>query len=308
MFFNNNAGGNLPYNNLFPNGNNLNENPNMVINNTNNGINRDISLPYNFSYNNIPLQNLQDNNLGVIDIGYLNNFEDKTQNQNYDYINPQVLQNQINSSTKNTKNNNNGVSSLNNNENFPGNNLLNLSNSNNSPGKNNNYNQLNQMNNPRPRQFSSVDRNEKIEENIKKKTLLENIQMQIINNKTAKINELEKKKLEDQKYLSGLNINNPFGRNGAGAPLRDNSGNIITKRRALISDNKIVNENEGSGNQLNNIINNLTQKISNEGNLNNRLSNTFSGQRYNSAKINVNFLKILNLKLFLVAQPKFNFK
>ena len=73
---------------------------------------------------------------------------------------------------------------------------------------------------------------------IKKKTLLDNIQAQINLKKRTKLEELNKRKQEDAKYLQDMVIYYPFGRGGGGAPNRDKSGNIIANRRALISDPK----------------------------------------------------------------------
>ena len=72
----------------------------------------------------------------------------------------------------------------------------------------------------------------------KKKTLLDNIQAQINLKKRTKLEELNKRKQEDAKYLQDMVIFYPFGRGGGGAPNRDKSGNIIANRRALISDPK----------------------------------------------------------------------
>ena len=72
----------------------------------------------------------------------------------------------------------------------------------------------------------------------KKKTLLENIQAQINLKRKTKLEELNKRKQEDAKYLQDMVIFYPFGRGGGGAPNRDKSGNVLTYRRALISDPK----------------------------------------------------------------------
>ena len=72
----------------------------------------------------------------------------------------------------------------------------------------------------------------------KKKTLLENIKAQINMKKKTKLEELNKRKQEDAKYLQDMVIFYPFGRGGGGAPNRDKSGNVLTYRRALISDPK----------------------------------------------------------------------
>ena len=59
-----------------------------------------------------------------------------------------------------------------------------------------------------------------------------------IPSKTTTSNQLNKRKQEDAKYLQDMVIFYPFGRGGGGAPNRDKSGNVITYRRALISDPK----------------------------------------------------------------------
>ena len=84
---------------------------------------------------------------------------------------------------------------------------------------------------PSPRQI-------RIEEQERKKMLLNNIQSQINLTKKTKLEELRKRQEEDAKYLKDMVISFPFGRGGGGAPIRDKSGNIITNRRALISDPK----------------------------------------------------------------------
>jgi hypothetical protein len=76
------------------------------------------------------------------------------------------------------------------------------------------------------------------ESNERKRMLLNNIQQQMLLNRNTKINELERKRREDEKYLRDIESSYPFGKGGAGAPMRDKLGNIITNRRALISDPK----------------------------------------------------------------------
>jgi len=65
----------------------------------------------------------------------------------------------------------------------------------------------------------------------KRKTLLENIKAQLNLKKKTKLEELNKRKQEDAKYLQDMVIYYPFGRGGGGAPNRDKSGNVITYRR-----------------------------------------------------------------------------
>lgn len=76
------------------------------------------------------------------------------------------------------------------------------------------------------------------QEQERKKTLLENIQNQMNLSKNSKLKELQKKRIEDQKYLKDMINSFPFGRGGGGAPIRDKNGNIVATRRALISDPK----------------------------------------------------------------------
>ena len=76
------------------------------------------------------------------------------------------------------------------------------------------------------------------QEQERKKTLLENIQNQMNLSRNTKLKELQRKRIEDQKYLKDMINSFPFGRGGGGAPIRDKNGNIVATRRALISDPK----------------------------------------------------------------------
>ena len=78
----------------------------------------------------------------------------------------------------------------------------------------------------------------RMEEQERKRMLLNNIQSQINLTKKTKLEELKKRQEEDAKYLKDMVVCFPFGRGGGGAPIRDKSGNIVTNRRALISDPK----------------------------------------------------------------------
>ncbi len=269
MFFNNNPNPiNIPNNNnLFPN-----QDPNQIPyangmfngqNTTNNGSNLDISYLNNYdtnNYNNFPSNNQINNNM------YSNNNQSSNNDPNY--------------------------------------NMNQFQNINGNQGNNTNYN-ANNRNNPSPGMYqlgntlnSRIGNNElsnnviENDEKLKKKNLMDGLQEQIQNKKNTKLQELMKKKIEDQKYLS--DEYNPFGRNGAGAPLRDNNGKIITKRIALISDNKKINDgksdimNNGNNLNLNNLITNLTQKISSYGTENIGNNNSLAGPRYNSARNTVN--------------------
>ena len=85
--------------------------------------------------------------------------------------------------------------------------------------------------NPSPRQI-------RMEEQERKRMLLNNIQSQINLKRQTKLEQMNKNKEEDAKYLKDMMVYFPFGRGGGGAPIRDKSGNIVTNRRALISDPK----------------------------------------------------------------------
>ena len=80
--------------------------------------------------------------------------------------------------------------------------------------------------------------NIKAEESERKKILLDNIQAQINLRRQTKLNELQKTKEEDAKYLKEMFEKYPFGRGGGGAPIRNKRGEIVTSRRNLISDLK----------------------------------------------------------------------
>ena len=247
-------------NNRFQNmGAKLNTIQNMFFNNHPSGI--------NLANNNNLFNNQANNNAGTAtDLGYLDY---------YDQNNPNYQSNPINSNNNNNNNNTN-------------------------PNPNGTLNQMNQEINNNMNQILNGNINNTFNnnnnpldtQNLKKKNIMEAIQQQLQSNKNSKMQELVKKKMEDQKYLSEMDTYNPFGRNGAGAPLRDNSGKIITRRRALISDNKKLNDSIGNikddsvgaginNPQLNNLISNLTQKISAYGTENIGINNV---PRYNSAR------------------------
>ena len=165
----------------------------------------------------------------------------------------------------------------------------------NQPMNNNNFTQnINQTMNfrsPSPRQI-------RLEEQEKKKVLLNNIQSQINLNRQSKLEQMNKNKEEDAKYLRDMMVHFPFGRGGGGAPIRDKSGNIVTNRRALISDPKynlasinvdddyyeVWNKEKRVGRYYNN-GNEINNNINNNNNYSQQLSNTaknFRGNQYNN--------------------------
>ena len=195
----------------------------------------------------------------------------------------------------------NNINNMNNNinqnqQNFA--NTYNMGNRNYTPNPNQGMNGQNSFNNsfrsPSPRQI-------RMEELEKKKTLLNNIQSQINLTRQNKMEQMNKNKEEDAKYLRDMMVYYPFGKGGGGAPIRDKSGNIVTNRRSLISDPKYnlasINVDDDyyevydkekrigryynyGNNNVNNNNNNYNQQLSNTG-------NNFRGMNYNNNNNNM---------------------
>ena len=195
----------------------------------------------------------------------------------------------------------NNINNMNNNinqnqQNFG--NTYNMGNRNYTPNPNQGMNGQNPFNNsfrsPSPRQI-------RMEELEKKKTLLNNIQSQINLTRQNKMEQMNKNKEEDAKYLRDMMVYYPFGKGGGGAPIRDKSGNIVTNRRSLISDPKYnlasINVDDDyyevydkekrigryynyGNNNVNNNNNNYNQQLSNTG-------NNFRGMNYNNNNNNM---------------------
>ena len=195
----------------------------------------------------------------------------------------------------------NNINNMNNNinqnqQNFA--NTYNMGNRNYTPNPNQGMNGQNSFNNsfrsPSPRQI-------RMEELEKKKTLLNNIQSQINLTRQNKMEQMNKNKEEDAKYLRDMMVYYPFGKGGGGAPIRDKSGNIVTNRRSLISDPKYnlasINVDDDyyevydkekrigryynyGNNNVNNNNNNYNQQLSNTG-------NNFRGMNYNNNNNNI---------------------
>ena len=163
-----------------------------------------------------------------------------TINQN-DFFNLQNGNNNYNNEMNNRNNNyNNNIME----ENIDNNNILNNQNENNlyrSQDINTGLNEwvrndllsrglhIKSVNSPRSIRMSQFE---------KKKTLLDNIQAQINLKNRTKLEELNKRKQEDAKYLQDMLKYYPFGKGGGGAPNRDKSGNVLAHRRGLISNPK----------------------------------------------------------------------
>ena len=234
----------------------------------------------------------------------INNNYTQSNFNNFNGTNQQNMSNTLN-------NNNNYNQNLNNNTNMNMNQNYNLNNQQNNNNLDQNINTgmneyvrrelsshgLNNLRSPSPRQI-------RMEEQERKKMLLNNIQSQINLTKKTKLEELRKRQEEDAQYLKDMVVCFPFGRGGGGAPIRDKSGNIVTNRRALISDPKYnlaqINVDDdyydvwdkekrigryyrnGSQNNINN--NNYNNNYNN--NMNQQLSNT--GQNFGGMNMNNN--------------------
>ena len=206
---------------------------------------------------------------------YQNEIINQNQNQNQNNINNNNSQNLNNNEINNLNNkaNENMINTLNNNRFSKSNSNLNYNNNNIIKDDNVNNNNLNEQrsininipsneneNNLYKNNDINIGLNEWVRKDLesrglhigrgtsprsirmaqldKRKTLLENIKAQLNLKKKTKLEELNKRKQEDAKYLQDMVIYYPFGRGGGGAPNRDKSGNVITYRRALISDPK----------------------------------------------------------------------
>ena len=242
---NNNMINKIRFNNRYNNYNDLNESQ-MINENINNN-------PNNYQQNQINISQSQ-NNINNSQ-NYRNNNINENQNENMNNsVNNKSMINTINKNdffnyTNNNNYYNNDMNNNNNNnimeENYENNNIPNNQNNNNLYKSQDINIGLNEwvrndlvarglhvgrsVVSPRSIRMSQLDR---------KKTLLENIQAQINLKKRNKLEELNKRKQEDAKYLQDMVIFYPFGRGGGGAPNRDKSGNVIAYRRALISDPK----------------------------------------------------------------------
>ena len=218
---------------------------------------------------------------------YNQNYANQTQQINNDY------QEQNFQNNNNQQNLNNGYNNNYRNDNF-GNNINQGMNeySKNEVSSRGNIN----FRSPSPRQI-------RMEEQERKKTLLNNIQSQINLTRQTKLEQMKKNKEEDAKYLKDMMVYYPFGRGGGGAPIRDKSGNIITNRRALISDNKYnlasinvdddyyeVWDKEKRIGRFYNNNNNINNAQYNNNNYNQQLSNTgnnFRNMDYNNQNQNI---------------------
>ena len=189
------------------------------------------------------------------------NYQNNNFNNNINYQNTNI--NHYASNYQNSNNNHNNY----NNNNFQNNNFQNYNNNinynNNYPNNQNinysyspnEYNGYNNFNNSINQEMNNYFRTElksrgvnltrgnsiqniREQERERKKALRDNIENQIALSKQNKLEELMRKRKEDEQYLKDMEICFPFGRGGGGAPVRDKNGSVIATRRALISDPK----------------------------------------------------------------------
>ena len=198
---------------------------------------------------------------------------------------------------KNENNNENSTNNISNENNIVNNNNLNENNNiieNNNDIKNNKISTpYNSYNYNTSRISSTIDI--KADERRRKKILLNNIQTQINLRKKTKLEELEKEKEEDKKYLKEMFEQYPFGRGGGGAPVRNKKGEVVAFRRNLISDYKYnqsgINIDDDFDEVWGKRKNNNNADISNNINLNNRYNpnnRPFSTINVNSNNNNFN--------------------
>ncbi len=218
------------------------------------------SYNQSFNYNNQRFQNNNYNNQNMPrSKSMINSFRNRnniinTPNPNYNYIRNQRSYNP-NLEISNNENYNNNyeneeMSNLNE-ENYTNN--LNYENFQNQNQKSfNGYNKQNmEVNRDMNNYFRSLLKSRgvhfsrgntyqdiKQEENNRKKVYMENIQNQISLLKKSKLDELKKRENEDKQYLKDMINSYPFGRGGAGAPIRDKNGNVVAALRNLVTDPK----------------------------------------------------------------------
>ena len=258
------------------------------------------STQNNYNNNNNNNYNQMNSMSGYPRGSYMNEMMNNNNNYNQNYANQtQQINNDYQEQNFQTNNNqqnlNNGYNNNYRNDNF-GNNINQGMNeySKNEVSSRGNIN----FRSPSPRQI-------RMEEQERKKMLLNNIQSQINLTRQTKLEQMKKNKEEDAKYLKDMMVYYPFGRGGGGAPIRDKSGNIITNRRALISDNKynlasinvdddyyeVWDKEKRIGRFYNNNnINNAQYNNNNNNNYNQQLSNTgnnFRNMDYNNQNQNI---------------------
>ena len=213
------------------------------------------TVPLDFNHlgganqNNYDNNNNNYNNTNAMNGYPRGSYMNETNNNNYNPNFANQTQRMNNFGESNLGNYNQNMNNTLNNNNYNLNNTMNIEQNYNNNQQNNNMDQnINSgMNEYVRKELSSHEINPiysaspqqfRREEQERKKMLLNNIQSQINLTKKSKLEELRKRQEEDAKYLKDMVVCFPFGRGGGGAPIRDKSGNIVTNRRALISDPK----------------------------------------------------------------------
>src|SRR4051812_41454825 len=90
--------------------------------------------------------------------------------------------------------------------------------------------------------------------------------------------QLNREKMIEREELNKLNQYNPFGKSGAGAPIKDHMGNIIATRRTIANDSymyKLENSYANNGNENTSFQQNNT--LSNNNNNGNYSDNNQKG-------------------------------
>ena len=164
---------------------------------------------------------------------------------------------------------------LNKNQNLQNNQNNNDLKENNKSIENNKENNNNKISNPYNRYnynsssiSSTIDIN--ANERQRKNILLNNIQAQMNLRKKTKLEELQKAKEEDVKYLREMIENYPFGRGGGGAPIRNKKGEVQTFRRNLISNYKYNRSSINIDDDFDEVWGKRKNNVNNNININNR--------------------------------------
>jgi len=149
---------------------------------------------------------------------------------------------------------------------------------------------------------------------IRKQNYLKELKQQVKKNflylKMDQKNTISKKeqyisKLEERRELEAMNMYNPFGKGGAGAPLRDANGNLINKRINTYESAKIFNANQINYNYNNNNLqqqqfnnlNNPNYPISNQNNMNRNYGLDMNQMNYQNPNLNNYYNEISNINM-----------
>jgi len=85
-----------------------------------------------------------------------------------------------------------------------------------------------------PASLPSTYNNKDLLNGLKKSTYMQELQNQMRDNQERKYNKLQNDREHDHSLLRQRLDNDPFGKQGAGAPLRDRYGNIITTKTKVL--------------------------------------------------------------------------